>query len=714
METTMSRKKSASIIIGLAIALVYTAFSLSSYFFDLNTIHAKHINTKTKRLVATAKVTPLYKNKPTQNLAAYLNNAVNNNLIDFYFLKKNKKTAFKNGNDDALSLINQVAVSGNKLLKLEDVTFANITFDDITVRLGIYTSKKSFLMAYFNQQKYKIIHDIILVVTLVMSVVLFFLKEITQIAKRFQKNMHQSSNKQKFRFHEEKVLFDTLQSYKRNVESERESADLLRNQLLPALRSELDSGKKAPYDFECTMIRTDINYFSTFFNSEKREIFMTVIDEFFLECTRIISKYGGKVSEFVGDEIIFYFKNEDVGESELIALSAVRDINLLAETLNNYTQENFDFPFTVKSALSNGTVRFCKLINRYGLAGSPFIQTVRILNLIEERGQNTVYLSEGVHQKTMHLCESKYLDTFQLKGFATKVKVYSYTEHLSLSVILEKLSFANVEAISYYRDTSHVLQLLRFVRANLLKDKNTLLLQAIAQLKKIEYAQYEPAVHEELKGILDYILVQQSWFNSASCAKLTSAIISILPNFIDSSRFDFNFQRTLYRFMKHTNFRVVANTIDIFSVLAPQVELKGLNDLRQHHCNRVKANALLNSGLRNLSSEILGTIENNLNSDDQRLIASTIYALGELARHYKKTNPVFFDTNEKLQFLIEKVFDSIEKRNMLVRQQALLAIRKINVAKYHNRVHDLYSHTISLSMRNAIRECYFKNEKLAA
>src|SRR5690606_15605838 len=90
------------------------------------------------------------------------------------------------------------------------------------------------------------------------------------------------------------------------LESERE---LFRWQVLPSLRNELMSGREPPYSFACTLVRTDINNFSGIYNRHPVEEFTATINEFFTDVSHIIARYGGYVHEFVGDEVIYYFKD---------------------------------------------------------------------------------------------------------------------------------------------------------------------------------------------------------------------------------------------------------------------------------------------------------------------------------------------------------------------------------------------------------------------
>ena len=49
-----------------------------------------------------------------------------------------------------------------------------------------------------------------------------------------------------------------------------------------------------------------------------------------MEVSHIVARYEGLVHEFVGDEVIFYFKDDDCKNSFMTALAAVFEINQAA------------------------------------------------------------------------------------------------------------------------------------------------------------------------------------------------------------------------------------------------------------------------------------------------------------------------------------------------------------------------------------------------
>ena len=75
------------------------------------------------------------------------------------------------------------------------------------------------------------------------------------------------------------------------------------------------------------------------------------------------------------------------------------------------------YPFTVKSSLAHGRVRFGPLVNGFSLAGSVLIETVRILSHIVEKEGNVIYFdSSHLNWISALFTVEESLQT-QLKGF---------------------------------------------------------------------------------------------------------------------------------------------------------------------------------------------------------------------------------------------------------------------------------------------------------
>src|SRR5690606_6226579 len=142
--------------------------------------------------------------------------------------------------------------------------------------------------------------------------------------------------------------------------------------------------------------------------------------------THIVSRYRGYVYEFIGDEVIYYFKDDEHDNSSVIAISAMRDINELAERMSDKTEAEYGYQFRIKSSIAYGVVRFGPLVNGFSLAGNPLIESVRVLSHVHEKSENTVLFDEVVNSRISAFCMTKELRVVMLKGLANARRLYSY------------------------------------------------------------------------------------------------------------------------------------------------------------------------------------------------------------------------------------------------------------------------------------------------
>ena len=71
-----------------------------------------------------------------------------------------------------------------------------------------------------------------------------------------------------------------LRGYEKSIKNLKARNELLGNQVLPALQSEILSGEKPPYEFNCTMVMTDINNYSHIYDNYPKEEFIKLYNRF--------------------------------------------------------------------------------------------------------------------------------------------------------------------------------------------------------------------------------------------------------------------------------------------------------------------------------------------------------------------------------------------------------------------------------------------------
>ena len=286
---------------------------------------------------------------------------------------------------------------------------------DLTV--GINKNLDEYLSLMTAHYRDEMIESTIEMVLLLLAIVVFQFRDLLSLVNVFRERNQKGAGHVKPRSLESEIFAQGLAGYDRMVESLRAENSAFGRQILPSLKREILSGKIPPYDFNCTMVRTDINNFSTIFNNNDVTEFMAVINGFFQEVAHIVSRYRGLIHEFVGDEVIFYFKDDEHENSFSIALAAIYEINLAASLISQITMKNQAYPFTVKSSLAHGSIRFGALVNGFSIAGSVLIETVRILSQVVEKDGNVVFFSSENLNRAGQLFGIKEEMKVHLKGF---------------------------------------------------------------------------------------------------------------------------------------------------------------------------------------------------------------------------------------------------------------------------------------------------------
>jgi class 3 adenylate cyclase len=495
-----------------------------------------------------------------------------------------------------------------------------------------------------------------------------------------------------------------LAGYENEVKELEIKASTLGNQVLPSLRSEILSGKKPPYEFKCTMVRTDINNFSSIFANHDTEKFMGVINEFFTEVSHIVSRYRGYVHEFVGDEVIYYFKDEECPNSRVTALSAIRDINSAAERFSKQTQARHGYPFTVKSSLAHGKVRFGHLVNGFTLAGSVLIETVRILSHVIEKDGNVVCF-EGAHiTDVTPFCDVGQYGQVALKGLNGQRTLYRYLGHHNLSDVLKDLNPHAIENLTFYRSDDDLRLILRHLRSAGPSLSDDALLRVIRTLRDVTVTRSGPAIAAELMNWLESLASNIGATHKVDQSKVFSAACMLVINLVTREHFSPEYEARLSKFLKVPVKRVVANVLDVLTHFKAEADGGLVRELTSNSDGRVAANALVFEGSRGISPETIKRLRRMLGSSQTLIVSSGLYALGELAHHHRTTDLVYYNAQVEFQRLVQDLPRFVTSDDVMVRRQSLIAARKAGDPRILEQIHDLVAVSNSISLREAAHE----------
>lgn len=517
---------------------------------------------------------------------------------------------------------------------------------------------------YSNQ----LFEEVLYVLLIVLVVGVWTLKDIMRISREVKRGKRANVAKIAANSAEAEMFVKGLTGYAQAVTELEEENRRLGRQVLPSLQKEIHSGRKPPYDFECTMVRTDINHFSTIFNTHNVTEFMATINEFFDEVSRIVARYGGLVHEFVGDEVIYYFKDDEHANSFAIALSAIRDVNEAAQRFNAFTTRERGYPFTVKNSLAHGKVRFGPLVGGFTVAGAVLIETVRILSFITEKDESVAYFDAVNATRLEGLIQSHERMRVKMKGYQSEIGLHQYLTHLPLQHVLDTLGAKTVDHLTYYRDDRAIEMIIADLRT---KRRNLdLTLKAIRVLR-------EPYVASPRHKHGDTL---SQWIVEETDAKILSAVIKLFINLVPKEEFAPAYKEQLAKLLKHEDRRVVANTVEVLTHFEQEAKIKKPNDLR------TAANAIVHEGREEITPSAAKKLKALLKSKKPNEIASGLYALGELAQMHRERDFAYFASQKDLQDGIAQLNAYAQATSTMVRRQALRAARKAQDPKVIERI----------------------------
>lgn len=644
----------------------------------------------------------LFRAGADQELTTLLREVMSQHDIDYFAIYKNGELSHTEPRNHPLAAghtFDQRAPKAGKDL-IDEVRSERSEFlsDDVLLTIGIDKRNSRLVWsAIFTTDVWRIIlQDIVTLIAMAAGAFWLHTRDLAKLKKEISRFGRVPSNLGNVTpiSAEAEAIVAGFQGYAASEKNLREKSDKLSSQVLPALKRELFSGQEPPYTFECTLVRTDINGFSQIFNSPYRDRFAKHINDFFIGLTEIVSRYDGLISEFVGDEAIFYFKDysdtdfqieDQVGPSTSLnrAIDAIRDIHLLARDINTRTQLE-GHRFTVKSALAHGTLRFGPQVDGLSLSGGVLIETVRILSTVTDKAESHLYFASRHTPFLREDLQTEKVGVFSLKGYSEDVTLVRWTggtelsQHLA-SVTLTTLTRGPFDFVAQHRSDFSLETIISAAAAARESWSLKHHLSLVHALRSIQV--YKP--HHPLgETLIDWLRASRSLAQAnGEWNHLVSSILMIFPNLVPRSALHEKVITELEAYLDSEDPRTVANVVEILTRYQVTPTVRPLKTLLASEHNRVAANALIHEGTRDLNDDILQRLEKMIFGravDDARR-ASALYALGEIARILRGRDPVFYSTRLDLHRLVLRAESFIQDENESVATQAARAIAKAEV-----------------------------------
>lgn len=555
--------------------------------------------------------------------------------------------------------------------KIEDFRFLETDLgDDRRLKMGFNLNREAFFEEINDRVKDENRRIFVLTILVVLGVFLFTFRDLFKIVGVIRSKGLRGLQDMQSLSKEAEILKQGFAGYQDTVKRLSHVNRVLGAQVLPSLKSELQSGRKPPYDFACTLVRTDINDFTRIFHSRPQDEFLNTINEFFTESSHVISRYEGLIHEFVGDEIIFYLKDEIHRNSFTAALACAAELGEVAERIHNRTsKQDQPYDFRIKTSLAHGTIRFGPLLNGFSLAGAPLIETTRVLSQVSEKNENTIHF-DSRHVSLLH-GGVRFDEAFRatLKGLDGERVIFRYLGHKPLDQVLSSETSHDVVLHDYRREH----ELVALFRHAVMNAESSVSPDIANLLRSVQVTKCTPEYATGVASLLQDALEVSSQLDSQFSKNLASFIGS-LPRIIPANSFQEDMGHLLGKFLKHADHRVVANTIEAMEAFRSTGYAELNRELLDSPNPRVAANALVFVGKIEISKDVVKRTRSLLESQDLVQLGGGIFVWGEIAGHHGSRDTVYLRTHPEFMELEKKVKSVSFKHPSLRRlaQEALL------------------------------------------
>ena len=676
----MKRQRSVYLQIGVTLLAVYTVYSFFFWIYQIDQVY-KYLSVTSHRWAASyitvGKI--LLRDDQPDELFPILDEAIEAKEIDYYLIRhKGVDVAFSSsaGADDPILF---PETERDEMWETTDYKHFIVHQGDYYYALGYKRNIWAYVRNFYEAEKGQLWANIAFISLFGLALTFYSFRDFREVLRRLTKRSGNRADASIAKSAETFTLIQGLKGYQSNVEALTKENVLLKGQVLPALRKEIASGKTPPYEFGCTMVRTDINNFTTIFSGPGRAEFMNVINEFFVGVTHIVSRYKGYVHEFIGDEVIFYFKDEDHVNSAAIAVAALRDIHRLADQISEET-ETLGYAFKIKSSVAWGTLRFGPLVDGFALAGKPLIETVRILSHVHEKADNTILFEESLADRVSFIETSREMGVVMLKGLSNSRKLRVHEAFLPLSAQLRQGSDQHFEYASYYRSDSDICETLDYVAKNLFSMPSKSLLKLVSQFREYRVTEFSAYVRNSYLNCYERVLelCDRDEWKIVDNIYLFSSLVTAAAELFPSGTLQGRLRQALLKALEVSDRRVVANALDVFAALDPDAGESVFGKLAAHNDNRIVANALIKEAKRNWSRSVARKVGAVLRVQSPYYKASAVYAIGEIAAFLKKADEVSYQADAHLQTLIDEAAPLLEHANKMVRRQTARMLLKVD------------------------------------
>jgi hypothetical protein len=503
---------------------------------------------------------------------------------------------------------------------------------ELLLSVGSNKRVQDFVDKVLRDNTATILQDIFVPVAASIAIFFLLMKDILQVLKSFSKGVDLNSREkvmQNFspQTKEAEILMSSLRGFDYGIRSQQNEIYNLTAQLTPALKKELKSNTESfPKFFSVVMVRVDINNYTPMYYSMNKELFQKLLIKFFTELEAHVQNYGGFLNEFVGDEAIFYFRQNE-GQAWERALGCIRDVFRFSEQFAQMYAAALPMPWTIKTAAVEGELRLAPHLFGVTLGGAPFIESNRLLAKIHQKGRNSLLIMGCSEKQISTIAEFKVEKQQSFKGIPYSQDTFELVSFYE--------TWTPKKSLSAFRDPHSISHQIQFI-------------QSLIQMHSFEKASVLLA---ELKSYpsscllhLDTRWAWQWMAEYSSKAKPELVCVADMIMFLKLCPLDLQhllfYKTVLHKLILSEDPRIYANTIELLKHFPHSVQSEFISDSKTHTHARVRANGLLLKLQNALSPDHLGELFEMISSTEKAHIISGLFVLHELMHrdHFDKIN----------------------------------------------------------------------------
>lgn len=625
----------------------YVTFTSMQFYFLALKVAESQIEKRKEHLeyILKSNVSTLIKSTP-ESLKYKLDEAKKLGLINFFILQKDQEVVFFENKSGNVKELDHSYVNFDIFIDTNDMTFKTIKLMDYKLTAGTYTNKNGIVLEIIRDMIFVILKDILVVTSILGTISFLILKDIINLSKTLSSRSRSDITKIKTRSAEA----ETLVKASLGLEGERVRLEKLSETygetVGPAIRHELNSGKTAPYNFPATLCRVDLNGYTQIFLDKDDSYLTTILNQYFARAREVIERYNGLIYQFVGDEIVFLFKDElspDLS-TEALATACMRDLFYEASKIEENLPPGANHYFKLKGSFAKGAMRFTQLDEGHALSGLPLIESVRLLSLVDDKSHQVLTFFQDAQPQTEGLAFIFDRKENHLKGFKEASLLCRVRDFNSIEWVFEQSSW---KQLSYFRSDTQTIAILKKLRMMAVTKQDEAIMQILMALKYHRFSDTTAEVAQEAELTLNTFLTGEK--EGLLTTKSLSATVSLIGRLIPRGLWNESLQNSLTALLSHKDPRVQANAIVVLGRY--EYPARKIWDKMFSQNNRLAADTIMEVAKQQLNDEVLEALGRLLNNSNPVYVRSGEYARNHILDYYTKLDPVFSKTNVHLNKL---------------------------------------------------------------